>query len=520
MFIICVLAITTHGKLRIVSGGLGKTYTSQGHMLDLARPKIKKSQKGPKSQAPNPLLRETCPGRPEEASAGVLYIQSMQEKCARVLIPTEDGLFGAGDGGLGFGAEMGKAIAVMGEAHKFGRVYMKYPETNNTNCMYDCKNNTKRDCITGTPYIDTSSLFLPLSSCPAPPIEEIMDATTLDCQMELGDSSLENKTVLRRSRFWYPSDKHLKKENPDREGFSEKIFGFKVPDHDYAAWAAQYFLRLTPSARTKVEEVLTAALPKEFDPERSISIPMRASPDKCDHIEQGEGKDGGSKKVRTAESQCPSFKRLMELAEDIRKVDRRVQYIIFSSDYKPAIKEAVEFSKTATNWTFIFNPLDQDGRENGGWRSSDPARIVKDALQSITSLHLLFRGKWFVLNGASHWHNLIGLLAEHGGCSVVRKPQVIMLDEEIGKYTLCKFGDDRNSTACRANNPEIMARRFIFGKSTSDVDEIFGKSTSDVGKSISHLPARRSNGTSGSQLSLSKKKKHESVLAPTRKTSK
>ena len=37
----------------------------------------------------------------------------MQEKCARVLIPTEDGLFGAGDGGLGFGAEMGKANGEM-----------------------------------------------------------------------------------------------------------------------------------------------------------------------------------------------------------------------------------------------------------------------------------------------------------------------------------------------------------------------------------------------------------------------
>jgi hypothetical protein len=138
-----------------------------------------------------------------------------------------------------------------------------------------------------------------------------------------------------------------------------------------------------------------------------------------------------------------------------------VQYIIFSSDSKGAIQEATEFSTKQGNWTFIFNPMDRTGRQNGGWRSQDSAQAVADALQSMTSLHLLLRGKWFLLNGASHWHTLIALLVKHGGCSLVRKPQVLMLDEQFGKYKICAFEKNRNSSECRANRPERLVRMFL-----------------------------------------------------------
>jgi hypothetical protein len=48
-----------------------------------------------------------------------------------------------------------------------------------------------------------------------------------------------------------------------------------------------------------------------------------------------------------------------------------------------------------------------------------------------SSLQLQMRGQYVVLNCMSHFHGMLRLLLEHGGCGFVRQPQVICLDGQV-----------------------------------------------------------------------------------------
>ena len=79
-----------------------------------------------------------------------------------------------------------------------------------------------------------------------------------------------------------------------------------------------YGLRLNPPTRAKIEQILADSLPCDFDPERTISLPIRGS-DKC----IGDMHLGAN----SGETDCLDFPTYMEGAELIRKQDPRVSQI-------------------------------------------------------------------------------------------------------------------------------------------------------------------------------------------------
>ena len=177
--------------------------------------------------------------------------------------------------------------------------------------------------------------------------------------------------------------------------------------------AAQYYMRLLPSAAAWIEKVLTSALPADFDPSQTISLPMRESLDKCG-----------------AESECfGSFEPYSKLLEKLRAEDPSLRNVIITSDNAGILAEARNWSLLqGERWRAIFNPLDS-GAGTGYWskekrKEGDPAQFV---LTFLSTLHLQLRGRYFILNGNSHFHNLIGDLVASGGCRFVPSPQFYWL---------------------------------------------------------------------------------------------
>eukprot|EP00928_Gymnodinium_smaydae_P081434 TRINITY_DN64961_c0_g1_i1.p1 TRINITY_DN64961_c0_g1~~TRINITY_DN64961_c0_g1_i1.p1 ORF type:complete len:513 (+),score=99.75 TRINITY_DN64961_c0_g1_i1:53-1591(+) len=354
------------------------------------------------------LFRETCPGPAGKEPHLVRFISRLQNpkdcKAARLLIPYggvyNGGLFGAGNGGLGFGAELGPATCLLSLAVSRGRIYMKNENRTHEN------------------FFDTSKLFRPLSNCSAPSMAEVLSAAALNPDLKLD----RNDRVMTVLGHWQ-SPETVDLENTTLPGFS-------LPPRYFQAAASLYFMRLTDDMRQSVESMLRKSLPPDFDPERAISMPVRAQADKC-----GGGALADGKKNK-GESQCLSFQDLMRLAESIRRYDPEVRDIILTSDSADVIAQA-RAVPASSGWRFIFNSEDASGREGGGWRPPREA-FELPTKKSLLSLHLQMRGKYFVVNGNSHWGDLIALLASNaGGCSFTSDPMVIDLRTQAGNFFVC-----------------------------------------------------------------------------------
>lgn len=343
------------------------------------------------------LRQERCPGPPGKEPPGVQFILRLQNAAncsnARFLVPERGMLFGSGDGGMGFSAEMGPAMWFLGVAICSGRIYAK--DT-------DPENELLRN---------VSSVFAPLSTCETPPVDVLRRARVGASSANIFTSK---EQVLRQRGVWITLEGvHL---------MSQYFTGFAMPAETYKAAAAMFFLRLTDHARHRVESALKASLPDDFDPERAISLPVHGANDKCGWL-VGEG--GGW-------SGCHSFEKLMNLCNLIRQYDPKIRDIILTSDNR-SILDAGRAWGNKSGWRFIFNDADQVGRGSG--RSSF---VRSDTLTMLTTLHMTLRGKYFVLNRNSDWHELISILVESGGCSFVRDPMSIYLDQqENGKFMLC-----------------------------------------------------------------------------------
>jgi len=92
-----------------------------------------------------------------------------------------------------------------------------------------------------------------------------------------------------------------------------------------------YALRLNPTAKAVIEEVLEDSLPCDFDPHRTISMPIRGS-DKCIgamHVGETPG-----------ESDCHDLATYMEAAELIREQDPRVSSYLLLLPLLPVVMES------------------------------------------------------------------------------------------------------------------------------------------------------------------------------------
>jgi len=115
-------------------------------------------------------------------------------------------------------------------------------------------------------------------------------------------------------------------------GVSNQVFPgtFQIDESDMFIGMLLYAIRLNPATREKVETILADSLPCDFDPERTISLPIRGS-DKC-LGEMHLGKNPG-------ETDCFDFPTYMEGAEMIRKKDPRVSHGYWQLVLKCHIRE-------------------------------------------------------------------------------------------------------------------------------------------------------------------------------------
>jgi hypothetical protein len=113
-----------------------------------------------------------------------------------------------------------------------------------------------------------------------------------------------------------------------------------------------YLLRPNKRIKERTEEILEKIFSDhcDFDPERTISMPIRGS-DKCRGAMHVNGGFEG-------ESECfPSLHRYMAVAEKIRILDSKVNTIILTSDDARYLEQRHEYTASG-RWRFVTNPAD------------------------------------------------------------------------------------------------------------------------------------------------------------------
>jgi len=165
------------------------------------------------------------------------------------------------------------------------------------------------------------------------------------------------------------------------------------------------------------------------------------------------------------EATCISFASHMEIADEIRNQHPEIRYIILSSDDKSVISNAtLEASKPEGKWRFLINSFDSQARLQGSTVGSKDAEkseteMPMALLQPLSSLHLQLRAKYFVLNGNSIWHGLIGKLVQHGGCGFCSGISIRWLDKETNpKYLSCGWTNEKNPLCVERKKKKLWRR--------------------------------------------------------------
>ena len=88
---------------------------------------------------------------------------------------------------------------------------------------------------------------------------------------------------------------------------------------------------------------------------------------------------------------------------------------------------------TQTGWRFILNVGDVAHATGNVVLQQQTANVTMDSvfLSMLSSLHLILRGKYFLLNCASNFHALIKVLVDEAGCSLMPRPMTVCLNEQV-----------------------------------------------------------------------------------------
>ena len=198
-----------------------------------------------------------------------------------------------------------------------------------------------------------------------------------------------------------------------------------------------YAMRLKPFMKAKVEQALADAFAEacDFDPSRTISMPIRGS-DKCmgDMHVNGEGQMNG-------ESECfRDLEQYMKMAENIRRFDPQVDTIILTSEDERYLEQRHKYTKDG-RWRFIINHSDTV-KGTGSIDVLEKSESMENVFISfISSLHLQLKGKYFILNCSSNFHQLIRKFAKYGGCTPTSNAVVYCLEEQYADNHLCTNGE-------------------------------------------------------------------------------
>jgi len=207
--------------------------------------------------------------------------------------------------------------------------------------------------------------------------------------------------------------------------------------------------------KAKVEQALRDSLGDtcDFDPSRTISMPIRAS-DKCvgEMHREGQGQMDG-------ESECfSSLERYMEMAEQIRKVDPQVNTIILTSEDERYLEYRHQYTQDG-RWRFIVNRADV----GAGTGSIDVLEKTYSSMDEhfvsfFSTIQLQLKGKYFILNCSSNFHQLIRKLAKYGGCTPTTNAVIYCLEEQYAENHLCT-NKDALPQCTKQRNKEMAAKK-------------------------------------------------------------
>jgi len=111
----------------------------------------------------------------------------------------------------------------------------------------------------------------------------------------------------------------------------------------------------------------------------------------------------------------------------------QVETILLSSE-DPEVLAIDRSQYENEGWRFILNHGDV-GRNTGSvmHQINHQDEVPLDAvfLSALSTLHFMMRSKYLLLNCASNFHLHAKFLVQHVGCSLVQKPVIICLNEQV-----------------------------------------------------------------------------------------
>lgn len=377
----------------------------------------------------------TCPEWPNKKDPMMDYIDQRQNPTNCMKQNYFLGLFNTG---IGFGASIrGTVLGSFFAALYSGRVMIIHPSKFH---FSGCANDDTWTCY-----------FLPVSNCTYKEhVEAVIKST--GSYLKDGDSNRLQRyntslRVLESDATWAPYQNFERPNIPLKEAY-------EISHDRVAASTLKYLLRLKEPVKDKIESILKDSLPCDFDPSRTISLPIRGS-DKCESW------------GILWETRCLSFDLYMEFAERLRDLDPKLDTIILTSEDPQYLQNRTLYEN---RWRFVLNTYDvSPGVGNPG--SVFQKNFTKDEifLSFMSTLHLQMRGKYLVLNCASNYQMILRHLVEYGDCGVYRSPIVICMDDQYGKFNLCHSFS--NQEQCKQKQAIEVKRRLQSAISRSKMIE-------------------------------------------------
>jgi hypothetical protein len=151
----------------------------------------------------------------------------------------------------------------------------------------------------------------------------------------------------------------------------------------------------------------------------------------------------------------------MQMAEDIRRLDPKVDTIILTSEDDRYLQDRHRFEADG-RWRFIVNEGDTAGGTGSIGVLEKEKHDMSDVFVSFfSSLHLQMRGRYYILNCRSNFHLILKMLVKHGGCSYSRSPIVYCLTEQYADYKMCPL--EKHRACMETKLEEVAAKNRLLG---------------------------------------------------------
>jgi len=350
-------------------------------------------------------------------------LHELQNRCTVEGKDTKYLLYNGFAGGIGLGASIRLTVDVMAWALNHGRVFYMAADHENSNSFFmdRCGKRNIFECA-----------WEPVTDCPipghpkGPDDEDVVDVVSEDVAAHIEGASfkaLKEHTRNEIDRAHDAGAQFIRLNqyiyNKALEEPSERIIEGNLTMANpigYESAAAQFLLRPNAMMRDHIRETLEASGVLNVNPEHTISMPIRGS-DKCD-----------------AESECPPFSQYMKIANEIRKMDPRVENIILTSEDPKYLEEYPEWQNggEGRNWNFILDVRDVHQGTGGNIGQKHKEQLKHDVFNKgvgkvdvlksmMGSLYMHMFSKYAVLNCHSNWHRLIMHMHE-AGCTASSRP--------------------------------------------------------------------------------------------------